>query len=94
LPNVFQMTAKRGEISEVVAMAESLLLRAKTGLLSGLMFISAAPDGSTLLGISGDFSDDLDYAARAADSGFARLTDIPRVLVPRRPPPRFLRGFK
>jgi hypothetical protein len=76
----------------VIAMAEALVVRARTGLVTGLMCIAAGADGSTQLGISGDFADDVEFATRAADSGFALLTNAPRAAMYRRPLPQGLRG--
>jgi hypothetical protein len=61
-------------------MVEALAIRAKMGLITGLICIAAVADGPDQLSMSGDFAEDIEYAARAATSGFAALIELPAQL--------------
>lgn len=59
--------------SDLVEVLQGLLEKAKRGELTGLMHVVTVSATQIETGISGDFSDDLDYATDAATKGFASL---------------------
>lgn len=90
MPNVVQLRVRRAEQPEVLEIAEALAMRAKMGLITGLICIAAVADGPDQLIVSGDFAEDIEYAARAATSGFSALIELPTQPAPPRLQPKGL----
>lgn len=53
--------------------AKKILEMTEKGLLTSLIHIGCGPDGKSIMGLCGEFAEDLQFATEAASEGFSRL---------------------
>lgn len=58
---------------EAVRVAREILDLTERGLMHSLIHIGVGPDGKAVMGICGEFAEDLEYATETASEGFSLL---------------------
>lgn len=70
---VIRLKRKLKDQPEVVEFVKALLTRAEMGLVSGIICLASIEGDENEIGLCGDFSEDAEYAVRAAGRGLAAL---------------------